>query len=499
MAVKPGPPGRLRLGAHLRVGFVMVGAPLGMADDHRTAPASASISAEISPVWAPDGFGVTILPADRDRGAARRGGKCRNQRRRRANHQIGLSGKPFSAGDDLGELRARTPPSPFIFQLPATSGISVAAAIEHPLARAVIRPAQQRQSARPRGRSFLSCKELARSLWCARPAWVRQRGHPINPSSQPRKTRACFAVFTKPPRPGSARPSWPSSWASWSSASRSGASATCSAASAATLSATIGGTEISIEQFRQYLQRPPAAIGPPARPADHARRGARARARPAAARPAGRRNHARRAGQAACGSASADADIAERITNDPSFRGPTASSTARASSRSSARPASPKAASSRSSGARMLRRQIAQSVTGDLKVPATAMAAINQYQNEKRAHRLSGAGRGAGRRHSRADAGGAEQIFRGTQDSVPRAGIPQDHRAGAVARPNSRSRTRSPTPTPRPISSSTRTVTARRRSASCSRSFFRTRRRPPPRANASPRARLSTTSPRNAA
>ena len=32
----------------------------------------------------------------------------------------------------------------------------------------------------------------------------------------------------------------------------------------------------------------------------------------------------------------------------------------------------------------MLRRQLAQSVTGDLKVPATALAALNQYQNEKR-------------------------------------------------------------------------------------------------------------------
>jgi len=33
----------------------------------------------------------------------------------------------------------------------------------------------------------------------------------------------------------------------------------------------------------------------------------------------------------------------------------------------------------------MLRRQIAQSVSGELKVPATTIAAINRYQNEKRA------------------------------------------------------------------------------------------------------------------
>jgi peptidyl-prolyl cis-trans isomerase D len=32
----------------------------------------------------------------------------------------------------------------------------------------------------------------------------------------------------------------------------------------------------------------------------------------------------------------------------------------------------------------MLRRQLAQSITGDLKVPATALAALNQYQNERR-------------------------------------------------------------------------------------------------------------------
>ena len=84
--------------------------------------------------------------------------------------------------------------------------------------------------------------------------------------------------------------------------------------------AKIGGTEISIEQFRQLLHRPAAAARPPAWPGDHARPGARARPRPAAARPDGRRDRARRAARKLRLGLS-DAEIARRITSDPSFRG----------------------------------------------------------------------------------------------------------------------------------------------------------------------------------
>ena len=55
----------------------------------------------------------------------------------------------------------------------------------------------------------------------------------------------------------------------------------------------IGGTEISIEQFRQFYTERLQQIGRQARPADHARPGAYARLRPTNHRPVGGRNHAR--------------------------------------------------------------------------------------------------------------------------------------------------------------------------------------------------------------
>ena len=87
-----------------RVGLAVVGAALGMADDDGVAPASASISAEMSPVWAPRGFGVAVLAADREpltppsasptlasaSPAGRSAGPTCRQRRRRAGHGLEL-------------------------------------------------------------------------------------------------------------------------------------------------------------------------------------------------------------------------------------------------------------------------------------------------------------------------------------------------------------------------------------------------------------------------
>ena len=53
--VQPRRDGRDRLLAHQFVGFPMVLAPFGMAKITQLAPESASIGAEISPVWAPLG------------------------------------------------------------------------------------------------------------------------------------------------------------------------------------------------------------------------------------------------------------------------------------------------------------------------------------------------------------------------------------------------------------------------------------------------------------
>ena len=75
IAVKPGAARGHRLGAHLGVGFMMVGAPLGMADDHRHgAGILEHFGGDIAGMGA-GRLGMAILPADRHRGAARGGGK----------------------------------------------------------------------------------------------------------------------------------------------------------------------------------------------------------------------------------------------------------------------------------------------------------------------------------------------------------------------------------------------------------------------------------------
>ena len=88
------------------------------------APASFSISAEMSPVWAPLGRGMAVLAADQQARAGASRGQRGDQRRRRADH--GVDAAAQSPPRPAGRARARASPSaaasPFIFQLPATSG-----------------------------------------------------------------------------------------------------------------------------------------------------------------------------------------------------------------------------------------------------------------------------------------------------------------------------------------------------------------------------------------
>ena len=108
--------------------------------------------------------------------------------------------------------------------------------------------------------------------------------------------------------------------------------------------ATIGGTEISIEQFRQYyserLQQLGRQIGRPITPDDARARGLDRQLLSQLIAETTIDEQAKRLRLGA-----SDTDIAQRIANDPSFRGPRASSTGRASNRSSVRPASRRAAS----------------------------------------------------------------------------------------------------------------------------------------------------------
>ena len=147
--------------------------------------------------------------------------------------------------------------------------------------------------------------------------------------------------------------------------------------------ATIGGTEISIEQFRQFyndrLQQLGRQAGRPITP-DEAR--ARGLDRQLLAQLVAETTIDEQAKQLRLGIDSAE--IAKRITSDPSFRGANGQFDRQRFEQIIRQAGFSESRYIEEQRRSMLRRQLAQSVTGDLKVPATALAALNQYQNEKR-------------------------------------------------------------------------------------------------------------------
>ena len=147
--------------------------------------------------------------------------------------------------------------------------------------------------------------------------------------------------------------------------------------------ATIGGTEISIEQFRQYynerLQQLGRQLGRPITPEEARTRGID---RQLLGQLVAETTLDEQAKQLRLGLS--DADIAKRITADPSFRGPNGQFD-RARFEQLIRQAGFTESRFIDDQRRaMLRRQIGQSVTGDIKAPSTAMAVLNQFRNEKR-------------------------------------------------------------------------------------------------------------------
>ena len=80
-----------------------------------------------------------------------------------------------------------------------------------------------------------------------------------------------------------------------------------------------------------------------------------------------------------------NADIASRITNDPNFRGVNGAFDRDRFAQIIRNAGYTEARFVEEQRRVMLRRQIALSIGGDFVVPATAMTAVNQYQNEKRA------------------------------------------------------------------------------------------------------------------
>ena len=147
--------------------------------------------------------------------------------------------------------------------------------------------------------------------------------------------------------------------------------------------ATIGGTEISIEQFRQFyndrLQQLGRQVGRPITP-DEAR--ARGLDRQLLAQLIAETTIDEQAKQLRLGID--NAEIAKRITSDPSFRGANGQFDRQRFEQIIRQAGFTESRFVEEQRRAMLRRQLAQSVTGDLKVPGAALAALNQYQNEKR-------------------------------------------------------------------------------------------------------------------
>lgn len=145
----------------------------------------------------------------------------------------------------------------------------------------------------------------------------------------------------------------------------------------------VNGTEITIEQFRQYyvdkLQQASRQIGRQLSP-DQVRAFGLDRqilGQLVAETTLDQQARSLRLGLS-------DADVAQRITSDPNFRGVNGQFD-RARFAEVIRQAGysePRFVAEQHNV--MLRRQIAQSVSGDLRVPASMMAAINQFQNERR-------------------------------------------------------------------------------------------------------------------
>jgi peptidyl-prolyl cis-trans isomerase D len=147
--------------------------------------------------------------------------------------------------------------------------------------------------------------------------------------------------------------------------------------------AKVGGTEISIEQFRRYyterLQQVGRQLGRVVTP-DQARSLGLDRqllGQLVAETALDQQAKSLRLGLS-------NADIAQRITNDPGFRGLNGQFDRNRFEQFIRQAGFSEGRFVDEQRAVLLRRQIAQSITGELQVPATTMSAINQYQNEKR-------------------------------------------------------------------------------------------------------------------
>ena len=147
--------------------------------------------------------------------------------------------------------------------------------------------------------------------------------------------------------------------------------------------ATIGGAEISIEQFRQFyndrLQQLGRQVGRPITP-DEAR--ARGLDRQLLGQLIAETSLDEQVRQLKLGLS--DADIAQRVTSDPSFRGANGQFDRVRFEQLIRQAGFTEGRFIEDQRRSMLRRQLVQSITGNLKVPTIAMTMLNQYRNETR-------------------------------------------------------------------------------------------------------------------
>ena len=147
--------------------------------------------------------------------------------------------------------------------------------------------------------------------------------------------------------------------------------------------ATIGDTEISIEQFRQFyndrLQQLGRQLGRPITPDDAKARGLDRQILGQLIAETTLDEEAKKLRLGA-----SEADIAKRITADPSFRGPSGQFDRTRFEQLIRQAGFTETRFVDDQRRAMLRRQIAQSVGGEMKVPTTAATALNQFRNEKR-------------------------------------------------------------------------------------------------------------------
>ena len=147
--------------------------------------------------------------------------------------------------------------------------------------------------------------------------------------------------------------------------------------------ATIGDNEISIEQFRQFyndrLQQLGRQLGRPITPDDARARGLD---RQILGQLIAETTLDEEAKKLRLGVS--EADIAKRITADPSFRGPSGQFDRSRFEQLIRQAGFTEGRFVDDQRRALLRRQIAQSVGGEMKVPTTAATALNQFRNEKR-------------------------------------------------------------------------------------------------------------------